>query len=285
MLQNHPFLFCILLLVLLQSCSSSPNNIYYAPEEHNMLKLANKNDIKAALSSSSLTRESSVESNLNVQAAYSPIKHLGVFGNFISWNNRNNNAPDNNGSIYKIGSAAVGGYYLLENKNQKIRNDTLNSLPLGFLVDIYLGGGLGKVDNYYREASESFINFNKTYGQIGIHWQDEYVGLSWVMRFNKIYFRKGVFNGKNDRGIGHFQYIQQYQNFNFRESTLKLFMGNKEARAYVSWTNVVNRDIFLDNINYISSLPSVDSVWNLGVVFGISDIFQSIKENKNNKIR
>ena len=92
MLQKNYFFFLFILIVILQSCSYSSRRIYYAPEEHNALKLAKKNEVKTAFSTTNLTSEEySNTKNFNAQIAYSPVKHLGVFGNFTNWKNSGNN--------------------------------------------------------------------------------------------------------------------------------------------------------------------------------------------------
>ena len=282
------YFFCLIgLLFILQSCSSS-RSIYYAPEESNMLKLAQENDIKAAVSTSQNIDDFS---QINAQIAYSPIKHLGIFGNFLNWNNSGSfynsqaNQRFDGKNNYKIGSAAIGGYYLLQTEGQKMRDDTVASLPIGFLFDVYTGIGRGRVKNEFSPTSDSFLKFNKTYSQIGIHWQDEYVGLSMVYRFGQLNFIGGVLNGNSDDAAEYFLYLRENQKQKFRETSFKLFMGTKEVRGYVNVTivNLDRQNIFNNGFRnfYSQGLPSVQSVMSIGVALNIDNVKNLFKKSKN----
>ena len=291
MLPKNYFFYLILFLVILQSCSSVNRNLYYAPEEHNMLKLAKKNDIKAAISSSSLTNEYvDNHSHLNVQMGFSPIKHLGVFANYLNWKNGNIYNDFQTGQSfdretnYNTASAAVGGYYLLQTDGQKMRDDTVASLPIGFLVDAYVGAGRGRVKNTFSPSANSLLKFYKSYGQLGIHWQDEYVGLSLVHRFGQLNFFGGVLNGNSEEAALYFLHLQENQKQKFRETSFKLFMGTKEVRGYINVTIVnLNTIIPYDNTTffYTSRLPQVESLLNVGVVLSINEISGFLKKLKN----
>lgn len=286
MLQKNYFFYLIILLVILQSCAYTPRNVLYVPEEHNALKVAQKNDIKAAFSTSNFTGEEFKRiSHLNAQIAYSPIKHLGVFGNFLNWNSTVSSFIDPSFEIssdYKLGSGAVGGYYLYQTDKQKLRSDSIISLPIGFLFDAYLGIGRGSVENIFSPTSNFSLKMNKPYAQLGIHWQDEFVGISLVHRFGQIQFTEGVFNGNNNQGLSYYQQIEENPKQKFRETSFKLFMGTKEIRGYISFTNVnlTPRELITNGFTYSQPLPHADNITNIGVVLSIDEIYNFLKKNK-----
>jgi len=69
--------FFVFLVFLLQSCADMPTNPYYIPNESNSLMLAQKNEIKVAVSTVNLNGKLDSHSGkfINAQMGYSPIKH------------------------------------------------------------------------------------------------------------------------------------------------------------------------------------------------------------------
>lgn len=285
MCKEKKFLF-IFIVLLLQSCADMPRNPYYIPNESNSLLLAQKNEIKVAVSTINLNNkiDSPLGKFVNAQIGYSPIKHLGIYANHLRWNRSAVSNGFDWGNNYEFDNIALGGYYLFQTESIKNRNLEFPNIPIGILTDFYLGYGKGKVSNIYPESDESFYNFTQPYGQLGIHWRDKNFGLSWIFQVGRINFANGRYDVQQSaaqRGLFTYENILADNSFRYRASTYKIFAGSKSVRTYLTLTIA---DSSLGDRQYY--LPHGTDMASAGVVLNIDHAYRFLfKKGKNKKAR
>lgn len=273
-------IFFILIVLLLQSCADMPRNPYYIPNESNSLILAQKNEIKVAVSTVNLNQriDDPAGKLVNAQIAYSPIKHLGIYANHLRWNRTAETNGFDWGNNYSYDNLALGGYYLFQSEIMKKRNADFGNFPIGILFDFYMGYGKGKVDNIYPESDEAHYNFTQPYGQMGIHWQDKNIGLSWVFQIGRINFADGLYTVNQSglqNGFRAYESILEDNSFRYRASTFRFFAGSKTIRAYATYT--VADSSLGDRQYYLSH--GTDMVA-LGLVLNIDHAYRFIFQKK-----
>ena len=265
-MQNYKFLLLTLSLIFFNSCS----HYYYAPDEANVMKLAQRNDLKVAVSGNSTNGNYELK-HANYQLGYSPIKHLGVFvSRFNMMGKEPINNPDRGGNGF-LNNAAMGGYYFFERGSildRIVKYDEELAVPSGFLVDAYLGYGKGQVHNFYTEGGQSNLELQKYFLQGGLHWQGKTLGLSYVLKFGKLNYFNGIIEGKLDeQNINSLQNIESIRASPFRETSLKFYMGIKQTRVYLNVSTVVST--FENNFLHRTSVGS------FGIIMDIDDIYRS----------
>ena len=267
-MKNYKLIFLFFLITLFSSCS----HYYYAPDEANVMKLAEQNDLKISASGNSTNGNYEIK-HANFQISYSPIKHLGVFASRFNLKGKEPiNSPERGGNGF-LNNAAMGGYYFFETGSildRIIKYDEELAVPSGFLLDAYLGYGKGHVHNFYIEGGTSDLDLQKYFIQGGIHWQGKTLGASYVLKFGKINFFNGLIEGQiDDENINSIRNIETIREFPFRETSLKFYMGIRHARVYLNVSTVV--DVFDNNFLHRTSLGS------FGIIMDIDDIYRSIR--------
>lgn len=112
--------------------STSCNNYYYIPNSQNVPLFKEKNE--ARLSVSGITGDDF--GGVEVQAAYSPMDHLGIIGNFMHGGGGQAGFTDRNGK----GSLGELGFGYFTSKSN-------------FVFEVYGGGGGGYVKNTYNDGT------------------------------------------------------------------------------------------------------------------------------------
>jgi len=271
MIPHCKFIFLLLVILLFSSCS----HYYYAPDEANVLKLSEANDIKVSVSGNN-QGESYELKHVNFQAGYSPIKHLGIFGSHFRMSGKEpSDSPLKSGRGH-LTNVGIGGYYFLDRGSildRIVKYDEEIAISSGFLIDIYGGYGMGNIHNSYIEGGNSNLDFQKYFLQGGLHWKGAALGFSFVYKFGKLNYFNGVINGQlSSSDIASIMDIREFREFPFRESSLHFYMGIRHARVYLNISTVAN--IFDSRFTYRTSLGS------FGIVMEIDEIFRSIKQNK-----
>ena len=265
------FILIFVTILFLPSCS----HYYYAPDEANVLKLNEKNDLKFSASGNSTNGNYELK-HTNLQLGYSPIKHVGIFASHF---NMSGDEPIQNpirGGKGHLNNIGLGGYYFLD--SESILNNLVNyndniGVRSGFLFDAYAGYGKGHIYNYYPEGGESDLDIQKYFIQGGVHWQGKGLGISYVFKFGRINYFNGLIVGQLDQTeINSLRNINEIREFPFRESSLKFYMGVKYARVYL---NVVTMGNEFDNL--FSHRTSIGS---FGIIVNIDDVYKGIK-NRN----
>jgi len=266
---NKKYYFFIFVYILL---STSCSHYYYAPDEANMLKLDDRNDLKFSASGNSTNGNYELR-HTNVQLGYSPIKHVGVFASHF---NMSGDEPKQNsirGGKGHLNNVGLGGYYFLETEsilNRLVKYDDNIGVRSGFLFDAYAGYGKGHVHNYYAEGGRSDLDIQKYFIQGGIHWQGKALGLSYVMKFGRLNYFNGLIVGQlNESEISSLQNIESNREFPFRETSLKFYMGVKYARVYLNVATTID-----EFDNFFTHRTSMGS---FGVVVDIDDVYRAIK--------
>ena len=270
-MQNYKFLFLISGLLFFNSCS----HYYYAPDEGNVMKLANRNDLKISASGNSSNGSYELKHS-NFQIGYSPIKHLGIFASRFNMKGKEpTENPERGGNGY-LNNVAIGGYYFFERGSlldRIIKFDEELAVPSGFLIDAYLGYGKGHVHNFYVENGTSDLDLQKYFLQGGLHWQGKTLGFSYVLKVGRLNYFNGFLEGKlDDENFNSFRNIEMTREFPFRETSLKFFMGIKQTRVYLNVSTLVST--FDNNFLHRTSLGS------LGLIIDIDDIYHSIKRDR-----
>ena len=245
---------------------------YYAPDEGNMLTLSQKKDLNfsGSVPSSVILGDDNFE-QFNFQLGYSPIKHLGIFSSYFNYSNKGYTLSKD--SKIKLPSLAIGGYYLIQSKKQKIRSDTTNNLPAGILLDLYSWYGKGQLTNNFEDGGNSTLDFHKYFIQGGIHWQDEIVGINTTYKFGGTNYFQGIINGPfTDEDNKNLRNIVDNNTFLFREFSFKFYVGARGFRTYAGFTN----------LNFFDKNPfnHRKQIRYLGIVFDIDTLYKIIKNKE-----
>ncbi len=267
----------IFLLVSFCSFSSSCSHKYYAPNDGDILALNKKNDLhfSASMGSSALNLEKKSES-ANLQLGYSPIKHLAVSASYFSLRQQNRSSPRREGNG-RIWNSAIGGYYFF--KFKELPDSKLNAKQLlrkqkglfseeGILLDLYLGSGKGRVNNYYIEGGSSIFNFDKRYIQFGFHIVGRSLSFNWTFRLANLNYNEGIIFGRpNALNDLSFNILKEQNQFKLNESTLRLTFGQRKIRFMLSSTFVGGSE----NFELLGIKPIVS---NFGLIIEIDDFFR-----------
>ena len=275
MLQKIYYSFLFLIFTF-TNLSAQPQN-YFIQHEANTLKLQNKNDLLLAggIMRKGLIQQYFITDRLDytyylskkvyqIQIAYSPIKHLGLFGihSFLKYNqfgNRSNIFHQSNNT-----GGGIGSYYSFKfsqrplykmKKRQKMKYDI-------FLFDFYAGYTFGKTENQYSSVvGNNSFNFQKIYGQLGFHWKSGSLGISYVFKKGITNYYQGKINGQTSDHDEIIQTIINTDKIHFQESTFKLDYEKKRIKYYLQITFASNREL-----NYFGT---IDRLSHIGVVFDI----------------
>ena len=228
MLSKLSFLLGFITIVLFASCGSiNSTNIpqnYFLPQEGNALKVKEKNDLSVSggysfftrttfdnpfftpgagpvvfpspgLNSSNPNYESKTRRG-SFQAAYSPFKHLGLFGHHSF-----SKSSDADNTFHKshLTGGGIGTYYYHNGfqRPPKRLKPGQEPKPTNVLFDLYAGYSLGAINNrYVFTTGNTSMNFQKYYLQGGAHWIGRQVSLSFTLKAGKVNYYNGIINGK-----------------------------------------------------------------------------------------
>ena len=278
------FFFGIIVIVLLSSCSNTARNAFFVQHEGNTLKLKKEKDLivtGGVLNTRGFTFLSDddilVKNNrFAFQAAYSPIKYLGVFGLHSRLKIADANSPSVTYHKSHITGGGVGSYFFFE-FFQRPPHKVLPGRPVKktkILLDLYGGYTYGLLDNnYFFPPADATMNFQKFYLQGGIHWESSYWSFSYVHKWGRTNFLNGIINGQIDRRDDPaLLAIVNQNNLFFQEATIRAEIKHNGFGLYTQFS-------FGDIIDSgFSSIP--DSYIHCGVVVNINDVREYFKERK-----
>lgn len=175
-----------LALIGLNYLQSSCSRYYYQPNAVNAPMMKERGDLKIGISgttsSEDLNGTNTSSSIINLQTAYSPIKHLGVMVNYSNYNYNFNEEDPSIGNVDAhagLFEGGVGGYYpIIAREN-----------GFGLIADTYVGYGGGKL------SSDVNMNFNRTFIQPGINLTFPYFDVGLATRISGIKYSNFDANG------------------------------------------------------------------------------------------
>jgi len=221
-------LILISLSIFLSSCSLR----YYSPDDAKMMTFTKKNQVQVSGSTGI------VNSAFDVQAGWSPIKHLRLSGSYFlraannSGDSFNDSRRSGNGKLW---TGEIGGYYFFKNKKYDERKDE-GDPSIGLLLDFQQGLGFGKIKTDYSDVFEnqvsgiittnegnSTITLTKNFQQIGIHWIDEYFEFGIAHRFGKLHYNEAILSGEISGDVrSSIGMLEENNIFRINETTLRL---------------------------------------------------------------
>ncbi len=270
--KNSPILLFLkgaffLLFVLCSSC----NQYYYAPNEGAILALSESQDAKVSFGIGPHGDQEG--SNASLQIGYSPIKYLALQSSYFQFSgDRLINETLTTGNS-RIINGAIGTYKFFPMKRSYDREETIPltvGMPRGLLVDFYAGYGDGNVNTYYEVPASSHFEFNKKFLQAGVHWQGRIVGVDMVLKSGVLDFSAGEIIGNlGSANLKDVQNIELNDTYDFRESTIRVHLGIRHARLFVS------RSWF--NSSKFKNVAFLESTFHFGTIIEIDEFFRKRK--------
>jgi len=266
-------------LLLILTGFSSCTHTYYAPSEPLALDLIEQHDLQATVGYGKINGND----HLNLQLAYSPLKHLGVgLTHFKVYpqktpNNKFNEAHGHLTEFY------LGAYSY---KGTPIYADDKLEMGSGITVSGYLGYGRGYVKNYYEqrtlfsdvvENATLEFDFRKYFVQGGLSWRREIIKMGLLAKVGVLDYRKGIQQGAiMDAPLRDFERLESGDPYRFIELTYNFEIGMRQARLYTNFT--------LSDINMVPKSLYESTLFRMGLVFDIDDFFRKRPSTKKQKI-
>ncbi|MFK8008447.1 MAG: hypothetical protein AB8H03_18965 [Saprospiraceae bacterium] len=239
---------------------TSCSNYYYSPNDGDLVTLRKQHD--GHVSGSSNLGEREDKQLMNLQVGYSPINHLAFSGSYFKTSDQGNN-DKRYGNGYIL-NGSIGGYYffpieenLIFTKKRKrtSKNSNLN-MEKGILMDLYVGTGEGKVNNFYTEGGSSQFKFRKNYVQMGFHYIKKNWGLSYNVRRGRLNYSNGIIYNRlkiDASDLAKFEDLTINNSFDLVEHSLRLNVSIKHVRYFFNITSVIEtvelRDLGVENDN------------------------------------
>ena len=254
------FFLSALAFVLLFSASC--NRYYYKPNAVNAPMFTDGNQFHVAGAGMIRTDEDDINDGnsyfFDVQAAYSPIKHLGIIANYSTWAFRPNTINFASGNVdadAHLAEVGVGGYLVAGQKKAKL------------VGDLYVGGGGGNL------RSDVDMKVRRLFLQPGIGMRHAVVDVGFNLRISNVKYMDLDDNG---RGMAYLQDKRLYDinrnrridegSYFFLEPAVTVRTGYKFIKAQFQWGFA----------NEVSTIP-----WNyngarftIGLHFSLEDALQ-----------
>jgi len=252
-----------LIFTILFFCFSSANaQYYYSPDNSsNLLLISKKNDLKF---SSTIP----INAPISFQLGYSPLNKLSLNVSYFKHETSIENiALSTNGEVF---TAAIGTYTFFK---KSINNSEVSNSPGGFLIDFNAGYSVANINNYYASITSSSFNYNKIYGQIGLHIISRWVSVSYATKLSTLDYKTGEVNGTpatseikpiKDQILVHEPFI-------IIETDLRIHLGNQKIRGF-SGISMIH-----PNILHKSLLADRHMVFSAGLIFGVNDFIADQK--------
>jgi len=260
---------------------SACSHHYYAPNEAMMLQLDKKNDLKVAASVGNAEND-----YYNLQAGYSPFKHVAVAGNFFKVQaGENMNFPQKTHGFAAEG--AIGTYYLFElnpTKERQFLGSTIRSKKRTILFDLYTGYSTGKVNTYYEKGGQARLYFQKNYIQAGIHFKAKIISFSYAFKREKLrYSQIDALLPISDRDILIMEGLVRNR-FNVHTHNWRLTGNINYAQLYFGFSSIVSPPyVKIDLDNGFGESYSEPFMHNgnihVGVLLDINLIYKNFKKN------
>ena len=269
-------LFFLLGIFLLgNGCS----HYYYVPNDNNLLALTEKGDIKVAGGGSF----SGEFRNYALQAGYSPIKHVGLKGQFFRVSDRNGSLDNRGGTVYRnayygngfAAEGSVGGYLIGRDWGREAKQERY-LMPLRSSFDMYLGYGRGQINNSYANynistaedviTGDTELKLNKYFLQAGAHLSLYSLSLHLGFRSSVLDYSKGVINGNigEDNELDIYKIRSLDPIFTY-ETSFRFQVGIRHARLFFSGTaarySEELNDLFKQSIFQVGGVLELDEIF------------------------
>ena len=234
-------------ILFLTSCGSASHH-FYATDEGNLMALREKKDLKVSAGYTPHIN-SLPGNNINFQLGYSPIKHLGIHGNFFRIRNSFDGIEDVKKNVYQHNyGGAIGTYLFKAAKISEVIDEESGETTYtpakgkGLLFDAYVGYNQGNIKNiFFGESGTIELDFQKFYLQGGIHIFLDKIGASFALKYAQLNYTNGkAFGRLTVAELDKADEIEENNPFNFLESTLKISIGKPQApiRGYLTIAGV-----------------------------------------------
>jgi len=244
------------------------NRYYYKPNAVNAPLFTGANQLHIAgdgmISNSENNTDGGNSYFFDVQAAYSPINHLGIIANYSTWAFRPTNLDFSTGNVdanAHLAEIGIGGYVTSGQGKAK------------FVADLYAGGGAGLL------KSDVDMKARRFFIQPGIGMRHPAVDLAFNMRISSIKYYDFDDNG---RGMNYLLDHNLYDpnrkermdenNYLFWEPSFTVRSGYKFIKAQFQWA--LAADISNVRWNYNGSR------FTFGLYFSLEDALDLAKKSK-----
>lgn len=286
-MKNYSFIICLLGILLFGSSCS--RHYYYSAQSTHHTQLSDEGEITASVAIGKAGFDdldgtsSDKENQFQVQAAYSPIKHLAVSGSvrFARPNNQENELVTTRGFDADL---AVGSYFFAPSgitKDEQIENrangKTKSITERGYLFDAYLTYGRGSMTNNYAIGISDKFTYNRYGLQLGMYYRtrpsigtyNASVSIGMVVRPAILIFSDAYVVGDSFGGTNSFlSFVENNNRFNVNEFTFTGQFGAGGFRLFGNVNFVFSRDeafySYIDNETIQAGLLiEIDRVFNL----------------------
>ncbi len=279
---RHLVLFATLTSVLLMS---SCNRYFYAPTDALMMGLQEKGDVKVSGGYDQSTIDvfdSSVRRrNLNFQLAVSPIKNIGVQGNYTSFRDspRNKLSTTEELSEADFTEFAAGYYWII--------NEGSSSFEKGnqLVWENYLGTGWGQIRYQRNTLGSSELNLNKFFLQSYFYYQyQKNFSIGIAFRPTWVSYQDATITGSYPTDdILDLQSLEALTPIFFFETGFRLQGGWDEVKFFVSSvfsnSSISAQDFIDSNFSHINSVASI------GIIIEPDEIFRKAKNKDRDRKR
>ncbi len=221
-------------LILLAGALSSCSRYYYQPNSINAPMLSDKGDVhlvmNGAFGNETVNSTTSTNHVINIQAAGSPVKHLGIIGGFSAYDYTVTANPDP--AVGRVSAKANLAELGIGTYSEFLEKD--NGIKL--LADAYAGAGIANI------TSDVNMNATRYFLQPGITFRSHYFDASFNMRFTGLKYRNFDAKGYNEdylrgKNLLTSDNVRIDDNLHiFAEPSVTLRGGYKFIKAQMQWT-------------------------------------------------
>ena len=252
----------------------------YVPDHGDPLGLWKKSDLKVSFdyhNGNNYGRLDSYYSNKSIQfkAGYSPVSNIYTTASLFRYEG-NGFMAVNYEEKMMMGDVGVGAYYAkmdsLSSRFSIFKKDRKWMMDKGVLVNGLLGYSQAQMSSQRSWGiGQGEFNFNRIYGQLGLHLQRSIWGISANIKFGMVNYYKSSLNGHAADDLKPLSNLLMEQNkFFFLESAFRVYLGTRYGQVYFNLVHAESNASFEDYM-----LKDYKSV---GVVL---DIEGFLKKNKN----
>ena len=201
----------------------------------------------------------------DLQASYSPIKHLGIIGNYSTYSFTPDNFDFAGGNVpakAHLLEAGIGGYYPVGDRKFKM------------VVEMYGGGGSGRI------TSDVNMDVTKLFLQPGIGVTSPWFDAAFNMRISNINYNNLDDNGRGNSYLADRNLINAYNGRRIDEGTYTFFEPSLTVRVGYKFAKAQFQSVFA---NPVSSFPWKynGARFTAGFYFSLEGVLDAVKENRN----
>ncbi len=253
------------LLIYISVIATGCNRYYYKPNAVNTPLFTDGGQAHLNVAGSMGDGDGAGRTNFfDVQASYSPVKHLGIIGNYSTYGYTPDNYDFVSGNVdakAHLIEAGLGGYYPVGDRTFKM------------VVEMYGGGGAGTI------RSDVDMDVTKLFLQPGIGVTSPWFDAAFNMRVSNINYSNLDDNGRGNSYLIDRELINTFTgrridegSYTFMEPSLTVRVGYKFAKAQF-------QSVFA---NPVSTLPwrYNGARFTVGFYFSLEGVVDAAKENR-----